>query len=58
MRHKHKQPPAWLKFERVGNPGKGKYGHRIIAVGMFKGLKRRYTLHVTKGFRSEPVPVQ
>lgn len=55
MRHKHKQPPGWLKFKRIANPSKGKYGHRIIAVGEFKGLKRKYTLHATKGFRSEPV---
>lgn len=57
-RHKHKQPPKWLKFERVAHPSKGKYGRRLIAVGTFKGLRRKYTLHATKGFRSEPAAIQ
>lgn len=57
-RHKHKQPPKWLKFERTPNPRKGSYGHRLIAVGTFKGPRRKYTLHATKGFRSEPVAAQ
>lgn len=57
-RHKHKPPLEWLKFKRIANPSKGKYGHRLIAVGTFKGLRRKYTLHATKGFRSEQVAAQ
>lgn len=52
------RPPAWLQFKRKPNPRKGVWGHRLIAVGEFKGLKRKYTLHATKGFRSEPVASQ